>query len=71
MTPLFSLAHQWSFGVEFFIFEDGIPRPIPRFVISMVSDFPYDVRKVPVLTILAPKTPNPEILLRHPTNGSL
>jgi hypothetical protein len=68
---LFSWAYKWSFGVEFFIFEEGIPRPLPRFVISPVSNFPYDARKAAALTILASKTPNPQILLRHPTNGNL
>jgi hypothetical protein len=60
-ATLFSLAHKRSFGFEFFIFEDGVPCAIPRFVIFLVSDFPYDVRKVAEMTIVAPKTqiPNP------------
>jgi hypothetical protein len=66
MTPLFLLAYKFSFGFKIFIVKEGIPRPMPQFVISQVYDFPYDARKVMALTILALKTPNPQILLRHP-----
>ena len=66
MTPLFSLDHKRAFGFEFFNLEDRIPRPIPRFVVSLVSDFPYDVRKVAVMTILYPKMYLYQNLLRHP-----